>query len=377
MHRRQRPIAALLIAAAAVLALGMPGATPPAAADTAKASQVLSSGSDVSYTASVNLTGLYNGSPGCVLVAASGTQPLDFSCLADEPATITTENYSHDVIAEAFPVGASVAVNQLCANVGGVSLVRNTRAARSSDCTGLHFVPWGRDGAAWECFNGCHGVSNLTKAQLQGIYGDCSITNWNQVGGTDGPIKVYSVKPGSGLKSNWNSYLGISDDTHCSPDSAHIIRQNLNGPILDNGDANDAIFYFSIGNHRTNVKTADGSKLGSINGVAPSIVNVGSGLYPISFFLSNVYCAASTGAAPCPVAAPAPVLKYAHESTGWLCKAGSDAAHTDAHSIDPITGVNFRTLILRAIQAAGFASIPYGPTGGSASGSSFCREFET
>jgi ABC-type phosphate transport system substrate-binding protein len=343
-----------------------------------KAGKVFGAGSDVTYKLQVALDTLYNNSAGCTTVAATGQQqPLDFSCLPDDPSTITTENYAHDVVSEAYPSGASVGISQLCANLGGVDFVRNTRTTKSGDCTGMHFVPFARDGIAWECFGTCHNVTNLSTAQLQGIYGNCSITDWSQVGGTAGPIKVYSVKPGSGIRTQWTGFLGISSDNACSPDSAHIIRQNQNAPILANGDQNDAIFYFSVGNHRTNVKFDDGSKLGNLNGVTPSVVNVGAGTYPFTYYLSEVYCAASSGSSPCPAPASQQTLNYVQESTGWLCKGDATSPHTGPHATDPETGVNYRIEIQRTISAFGFAPLPYGVTGGSASGSSFCREFET
>src|SRR5262249_10222883 len=154
--------------------------------------------------------------------------------------------YAHDVVSEAYPLGSSVGITQVCGNLSKVNFARNVRAPKSTDCTGLHFVADSRDGLAWECFGNCHGVTNLTKVQLQGIYGSCTIKNWSDVGGSAGPIDVYGVVAGAGVKSNWNSYLGISDDTACTPDKQHVIHQNSNAEILANGDQANAIFYFSI-----------------------------------------------------------------------------------------------------------------------------------
>ncbi|MDX6547699.1 MAG: superfamily domain [Gaiellales bacterium] len=35
----------------------------------------------------------------------------------------------------------------------------------------------------------------LTQTQLQGIFVNCTITNWNQVGGANAAIKIYSILP--------------------------------------------------------------------------------------------------------------------------------------------------------------------------------------
>jgi len=368
------------VALAAVAAGGTSFAVagPASAAAAPKAAKVFGSGSDAAYKPISALDALYNQSPGCrtIIQPPETVQPTDFSCLSDISTTITTENYTHDVVSEAYPLGASVGITQVCAGLSGVSFARNTRAPKSTDCTGLHFVSIARDGLAWECFGTCHGVTNLTKAQLQGIYGDCSINNWSQVGGSADPIVVYGVNPGAGVKSNWNSYLGISDDTHCAPaDGHHVIGQNENQQILANGDQADAIFYFSIASWNTNVATnPDGSSLGSLESVTPVTAHIADGTYPLGFNEGFVYCAGSTGAAPCAKKASGATTKYIGETKGWICKAAPAGDHRGKHAIDPLTGVNYRVEIENTLTSFGLVPIAYGPTGGSASGSSFCRE---
>jgi ABC-type phosphate transport system substrate-binding protein len=362
------------LAGISVASMGFSGS---AGAAGAKPLSFLGSGSDASYKPTAALDTLYNQSPGCrtIIQPPETVQPTDFSCLPDNPGQIHSENYAHNIVREAYPLGASVGIQQVCGNLSGVGFARNVRAAKSTDCTGLHFVSFARDGLAWECFGTCHNVTNLTKTQLQGIYGDCSIHNWNQVGGTNAPIVVYSVNPGAGVKSNWNSYLGISDDTHCSPDANHVIHQNENQEILASDKAN-AIFYFSIASWNVNVKPhPDGSTLGKLEGVAPTRATVSSGVYPLGFNEGFVYCNASTGASPCPAPANATVKSYIGEG-GWICKASAAGDHKASHSIDPLTGVNYRTEIETTLTKFGLVPITYGPTGGSATGSSFCREVD-
>src|SRR5947208_55048 len=70
-----------------------------------KASSVLGTGSDVAFHVMNSLDKLYDESPGCEVIAPQGTtQPLDFSCLADQPDTVKTENYAHDQVHEAFGI---------------------------------------------------------------------------------------------------------------------------------------------------------------------------------------------------------------------------------------------------------------------------------
>jgi hypothetical protein len=142
-----------------------------------------------------------------------------------------------------------------------------------------------------------------------------------------------------------------------------------------NGDQANAIFYFSIASWLTNIKGhPDGSKLGNLETVAPTPANVGNGTYPLGFNEGFVYCKASTGASPCPKPANAQTLKYVGETTGWICKASATAPHLGLHAADPTTHVNYRTEIQNTLSLLGLVPIAYGPTGGSASGSSFCRE---
>ena len=45
--------------------------------------------------------------------------------------------------------------------------------------------------------------------QLQGIF-SCKITNWKQVGGKNGAIKVFLPQPGSGTLSTWEKFMNIT-----------------------------------------------------------------------------------------------------------------------------------------------------------------------
>jgi ABC-type phosphate transport system substrate-binding protein len=378
---RRFGVAALAVSAVAATGLSTvsAGAAAKPAAAVKKAGAVFGSGSDAAYKSTSALDTLYNQSSGCrtIIQPPETVQPSDFSCLPDDVNTIKTENYTHDVVSEAYPLGASVGISQVCANLSKVNFARNVRTPSATDCTGLHFVSFARDGLAWECFGGCHGVTNLTKTQLQGIYGNCSINDWSQVGGSAGPIVVYGVNPGAGVKSNWNKYLGLSatGDTFCAPNAAHVIHQNENQEIFANGDQASAIFYFAISNWNTVIApNPDGSALGSLEGVTPSEAHITDGTYALGFNEGFVYCAASTGAAPCPQKASKQTLNYVGETKGWVCKASATGDHRGAHSVDPLTGDNYRLEIENTLGSFGLVPIAYGPTGGSAVGSSFCRE---
>src|ERR1700733_13665697 len=99
--------ARLGVAALAAVTLGSVGftsagasAAKPAAAKPAKSVAIVGSGSDAAYKPTRALDMLYNQSPGGATIVTSGTQPLDYSCLADSADTIKSENYEHDVVSE-------------------------------------------------------------------------------------------------------------------------------------------------------------------------------------------------------------------------------------------------------------------------------------
>src|SRR5262245_43207331 len=198
---------------------------------------VVHGGSDTSYDLMAALDLLYNTSPGCNLLASP--QPLDDTCQADLPSTITTENYRHDRIVGRAPLGSSNGISQLCGVVGAtpVDFARSSRTPRtgppgsSEPCAGTRFVAYARDGITFECFSalpsGCGAdpgatppippVTNLTLPQLQGLYVNCSITNWNQIGGANRPIELWAIQDGSGTRATIDAFLGGSMST-CFPD---------------------------------------------------------------------------------------------------------------------------------------------------------------
>src|SRR5262249_16431660 len=130
MLRRRR----LLTAAIGLLSVGlMMSAGPASAAALPKSDlKVLGSGSDVSYLMPSALHQLYNESPGCNLVVLPPTvQPLDFQCQANTPDTIKTEDYAHDVVSQAYPLGASNGILQVCGGLSGVTFATSTRLPKS------------------------------------------------------------------------------------------------------------------------------------------------------------------------------------------------------------------------------------------------------
>jgi phosphate transport system substrate-binding protein len=349
----------------------------PASAGATTPTLVVGSGSDVAYHVMDALDLLYNQSPGCTIIAPSGTQPLDQSCIP-QTGDITTEDTNHDVITENAPIGGSAGVSQLCsqglAGVATINFARQTSAPSSSVCTGLKYVAYARDGVTWEHFPGVTGsgsasVTNLTDAQLQGIFVTCTITNWNQVGGTNAPIKVYTILSQFGTRKAWDTFLGGSS---ASCPGVKQIDQTNNAQIAK-ADLPNAIVPVSVGswNERYKAKPA-GSAIGSVDGVTPTAANIAAGTFPYSRFLYNVYCAGDpTKGNKCGTASPAnaATTRYVGEN-GWICTAAT-------HAANPISGTRYRTLIQSTITKFGFANLPKGATGGGTTFTNYCRLFTT
>jgi ABC-type phosphate transport system substrate-binding protein len=329
------------IVIAGVMVASMVAALSPAAS-AKKASKVLGSGSDTTYLMMTALSDLYDESPGCEAVATPPTvQPLDFSCNPDVASTVHGENYAHDQVTSAFPLGSSNGIAQMCLQ-GNINYARSSRgpkgpSAGGTDCKGLKFDAYAKDGLTWECWattsdgttSGCNsmttdggGYRNLTQPDLNNIYVNCTFTNWNQVGGASVPIDPYTAQPGSGTRSSWEGDVG-GLSTSCiptvfqgQPDAAgsHIAEEHHNalidttnpnasedwcdgvagGAPVSCADQGNAIYYISAGRwanqYGPTSGNADGSAIGAVNGVDPTSANILSGSFPFSRQMYNVWC---------------------------------------------------------------------------------------
>lgn len=367
-------VAAALVALTPMMAGASTGGGPVA-------QSLLGSGSDTTQFMMHQIDGLYLFSPGCQQLKFGSTQPEDFSCQSPDPAgTITTENYAHDQVHEAYFLGSGGGIQQLC-QAGGtppyaaVVWARSSRVPSTSDCTGLDFTAYARDGISWEAFDGgttasgvngqnnqsdtCAGSTTycLSQAQLQSIY-QCTTTNWSQVGGQNVTIIPYLPPTSSGTEQTFASYLGFQPSGSCIKSTP----ENSNATIVSNGDLSGAIAPFSYGIYKTQVHGRDSAVLGSIDNVAPSTTTIGNGNFPYGRYLFNVVCTAACAAG----ASKAAAVNYVGPD-GWICKA------TSQHATDPVTLQNYRTDIATAISNSGFVPIAFGAVGGGDSNSDYCR----
>lgn len=112
-------------------------------------------------------------------------------------------------------------------------------------------------------------VADLTVEQIAKIYTG-EITNWNEVGGSDGQIVLVGREAGSGTRDGFESITGTKD--------ACQYRQELTstGAVITAVESNpNAIGYASLASVKESVKAI------SVNGIVPSESTVKDGSYAI------------------------------------------------------------------------------------------------
>ncbi len=112
-------------------------------------------------------------------------------------------------------------------------------------------------------------VSDLTLEQIAAIYTG-EITNWNEVGGSDGEIVLIGREAGSGTRDGFESITGTED--------ACKYRQELTstGDVITTvAGSPNAIGYASLASVKNSVKAI------SVGGVAPSEATIKDGSYAV------------------------------------------------------------------------------------------------
>lgn len=375
MHAVKKLLAGGLLAAGIVGSL-----VAPAVAADGQADVVVGTGSDTTYHLMADLDKLYNGAVGCNTTPASGQSNRTFRCLTGAAGDELRGNADHDVVTEHYPQGSSNGISHL-ANVGNtnvtkVDFARSSRARRSTDAASLRFIAVGREGMSWSYVSHIwiaptNLPSNLTQSQLNGIYVTCTITNWNQVGGPNRPIVVYTAQAGSGTRSEWDTFVGGNSDS-CIPaalkdgnaaNGERVVFENA-GSLVDPKDWGGAILPYSLGRHAEN--GGQGFRLGSVNGVPANVAEVKSGRFP---FIRNVYNVVRTDIDD--TGSQAAALDYLGIRTsgaaGWLCRPPAE------HVRNAETGRSYADDITRIFEAHGFSQFDQGTTGGGVPGQSRCR----
>lgn len=135
--------------------------------------------------------------------------------------------------------------------LGGVAREVDPKAVAK----GVHKVMFGKDAIA-VVVNIRNKVSNLTSAQLQGIFSG-KISNWKEVGGSDAQIKPYIVKPASATRHVFREKVmgGVeySKSVVITPDRKIVAKV-----IHERGGIGQISFAFLKGISRINVVSVDG-----------------------------------------------------------------------------------------------------------------------
>jgi len=171
---------------------------------------------------------------------------------------------------------AIASVNRAEADLGGVS--REMSPAEKQLVASLQIGVSGTGVAV----SAGHSVSNLTKDQIRGIFaGD--ITNWSQVGGTPGDIKVFVREPSAATRQIFDQYIFDGKPTY-----------RTDYTPVDSADSTlKALYSFkdAISTLTITAKTLSDPKIKllTVNSVAPTIADLTSGLYPMRRPLYMVY----------------------------------------------------------------------------------------
>lgn len=387
----------VLVAVACLLGVAMLAPTAHAATDVPftddNTTRVHTAGSDTTYFLLNDLGKLYNESEGCfqtnVALPMNPSSPKQLQCLGAtvpqgpsgslQDLAVKTENYDHDYVINWFPQGSSAGRRQLCAQLppppignrdprlAPVDIARSSSGpGEGFQCTAanatingvqlypagqrvLRFIAFARDALTWSKWAGgaSASVTNLTQAQLRGIFVDCTITNWNQVGGANAAIRVWTVIPAAGTRASWDSFVGGNSDS-CIPaqykdgdlaNGERVIREHFAVPVeiaanedcsnpasvLCGENEGNSIYPFGTGPHQTSPGQASNSILGGVNGVAPTGPNIINGSFPFTRLLYNVIIQSG----PSPVASAA-TRRFTNmriytgpqvdQQLGWLCK---------------------------------------------------------
>jgi ABC-type phosphate transport system substrate-binding protein len=132
----------------------------------------------------------------------------------DQTSTIRTKAGCPKI---ARPLGSGAGVTTLFDNTktGGhfcVDFARSSSYRSSGQPTfgpgGSAFVVLAKDAVTWATNSSTNAPANLTTADLKGIYGTCTITNWKQVGGKNSKIDPILPQTTSGTRKFFLTQIG-------------------------------------------------------------------------------------------------------------------------------------------------------------------------
>jgi hypothetical protein len=296
-------------AVASVLTLGAVGLT---ACGTPK-QRLNEPGSDTIQDVNAKLASLFNASGQASTDNDQWyTPPAVFDAQHPSPYNIPSDNHCSGNAVDYNtgsppPNGSSAGIsalrnddNQAAAARGCVDFARSSRnfTASKGDTTDLEFWAFARDAVTWSWFNvsGRHQPTNLTKAQIKGIY-ECStsthkpqFTNWNQVGGTTAGIIRYLPQNGSGTLAFFEKvYLDdtsadpqAGDDGNCSTKPTRIEENHGDQVTAANQPSAIMPYSYAVWTAQKNGVVTDHrstAQLGLVNGIGPSQTTISNGTF--------------------------------------------------------------------------------------------------
>lgn len=251
-------------------AAGSSAKTTEAAADTAA-----SSGSATADSAADSAEKTSSGSAEASSAAASsgaeisGTVSTDGSTSMEKVITILSEQFQNDhpgVTVTYNPTGSSSGIT--AASEGSTDLGLASRDLKDDDPQGLTATTIAIDGIGI-IVNPQNTLDDISLDDIAKVYTG-EITNWSDLGGSDGEIVCIGREAGSGTRDGFESITGTKDACKLSQEltsTGDVIQTVANNP--------NAIGYASIADLNDTVKTL------TVDGVAPSEDTILDGTYKI------------------------------------------------------------------------------------------------
>jgi phosphate transport system substrate-binding protein len=170
--------------------------------------------------------------------------------------------------------GGGSAVGIKSAQDGTASIGTSSKSLKANESTGLTQYEIGKDGIAI-IVNKNNALNGLTLDQVKGIFNG-SITNWNQVGGSDAKINIIVREDGSGTRDAVQEIvLGkLANGTKVDFVKSAIVQSSTEAvqqAVAQDPNAVGFISYASVNN----------TKALQINNVAPSEATILDGTYKI------------------------------------------------------------------------------------------------
>ena len=151
------------------------------------------------------------------------------------------------------PNGSSPGIAALATNLKTgshfcVDFARSSRAEKSTDPSGLSFIPFALDSVTYaSVVKGSNAPANLTTHELAEIY-TCTATKWNQVGGkSSATIHPLLAQAGAGTVSFFLTAIGVTTPGPCVSEPTTLEENEGVNSVFTGANAANEIIPFSTG----------------------------------------------------------------------------------------------------------------------------------